>query len=81
LVLSIIAMAAIPFVATSLLSRVPFAMYFMSSSYALVFAAADCMAQAKHQQPTGPLKPPNARGETPMRSRVSGSRYAQERTH
>jgi peptidoglycan/LPS O-acetylase OafA/YrhL len=46
LVLSIIAMAAIPFVATSLLSRVPFAMYFMSSSYALVFAAAVfCLAQ------------------------------------
>jgi exopolysaccharide production protein ExoZ len=46
LALSIVAMAAIPFVAVSLLSRVTFVMYFMSTGYSLVFAVAIfCLAQ------------------------------------
>jgi exopolysaccharide production protein ExoZ len=46
LVLSIIAMAAIPFVAMTLLSRVTFVMYFMSTGYVLVFAlAVFCLGQ------------------------------------
>jgi peptidoglycan/LPS O-acetylase OafA/YrhL len=46
LLLSIVAMAAVPFVATALLSRVTFVMYFMSGSYSLVFAlTVFCLAQ------------------------------------
>lgn len=44
--LALIAMAAIPFVAMILQSRVTFVMYFMSTAYALVFAlAVFCLAQ------------------------------------
>ena len=46
LVLSIIAMTAIPFAAMALLSRVTFVMYFMSTGYSLVFAlAVFCLAR------------------------------------